>query len=568
MKITRIAIENFQCIPYLYWEPSAPITLLAGKNEQGKSSVLDAVRLAMTGESPRVKLKKDRTDMVRDGTKGGSIAVCSDSGTALVALPNGKDARPEADPMLALVLDPPRFAALEPNARRNALLDLAGVSMDPGAIEAKLKERGADPAKVAEIAPLLRGGFQGAEAEAKVKAREHKAAWRTITGETYGSAKATTWQPTILGDVATIAESVRAAQEGLDATDARLADLRAELQRRKSALAQLQHAQGEIAAATAAAEKRPRIEAKLANDEADLAAWTAKLELVTEARPTSPCPECGVLLHGDAKTGLTAAADAPIAPTSPEQVAQWREAHAMSKRAVENDRRDLRIAMEAAAKIAVLDAQVKSLVIEPAEETESAIGTLTAQRADQVREITGQQTRLREAEIASTAQARAAAEHTEVQAWDTMAAMLAPDGLPGELLAAALRPVNQRLAMTADRTGWAPVTIDEDMSIRIGGRLYGLCSESARWRADAALADAIAQLSHLRFFALDRVDVLDADNRVRLLRWMSILASTQEIDTVMMAGTFRSMPIAPPEQFDVRWIEGGQLVAPMMQEAA
>ncbi|MBK8019809.1 MAG: hypothetical protein IPK20_26165 [Betaproteobacteria bacterium] len=33
-------------------------------------------------------------------------------------------------------------------------------------------------------------------------------------------------------------------------------------------------------------------------------------------------------------------------------------------------------------------------------------------------------------------------------------------------------------------SGWSHVIVRDDMEILVGGRLYGLCSESARFRAD------------------------------------------------------------------------------------
>jgi hypothetical protein len=81
-------------------------------------------------------------------------------------------------------------------------------------------------------------------------------------------------------------------------------------------------------------------------------------------------------------------------------------------------------------------------------------------------------------------------------------------------------------------------------------------SESARWRADASLADAIAQLSGLKMFALDRIDVLDIGNRMACLQWLHGMAIKGEIDSVLLFGTFKERP-QTPETFNTFWIEGG-----------
>ncbi len=92
------------------------------------------------------------------------------------------------------------------------------------------------------------------------------------------------------------------------------------------------------------------------------------------------------------------------------------------------------------------------------------------------------------------------------------------------MLANALKPINDLLTGYADITTWMRPTIESDMTIRVGGRLYTLLSESEKWRVDAMIAAAIADLSGLKLILLDRCDVLDLQARGELFAWIDTLA--------------------------------------------
>ena len=70
-----------------------------------------------------------------------------------------------------------------------------------------------------------------------------------------------------------------------------------------------------------------------------------------------------------------------------------------------------------------------------------------------------------------------------------LADALSPDGIPAELLAEALGPINDRLHSNDGLAEWEPVVIHSDMRITYGLRDYALISESEKWRADAMIAE-------------------------------------------------------------------------------
>ena len=605
MKIESIGVSNFQMLTDININlAGAPICLIAGANEQGKSSLHEAIRFALTGESTRVKLKKDMDALVRDGTKTGGVIVRLENGnSAELELPAGKvttvgalvnDLQLKA---LPLVMDAGRFAAMTDNDRRAFLFDLSGLQCDSKNVGDRLVARGCDAKKVEAIAPLLRNGFPAAETEARTKVREKKASWKTVTGgETWGKDKAAKWQPAALppesDKAAGRAENARQkageVERELSAAQQELGAARAELQRRQQAETEREHL----------AEKAGtvgRFKSKLAHDEAELKQWEAKVEETRAkagAASVNPKAPGEYLLRGLAAVAdeflvvagnhhdidwpeeLINRASAHLAEykklhgwpfksgdqADPEAVARLPEherALSLLQSAVANSKRDLAAAESAAAKLAELDGEkVEAIDLEAIQAKVSELGEKRSgwrADADKYQSIADQAKRHQE--IID----QAAALHGDILAWSDIADALAPDGIPGEMLADAIKPLNDRLRATSMATGWDQVSIDAEMQIRVDGRLYSLKSESAKWRSDAAIAEAIASLSGLRFIAIDRCDVMDTGNRLAFLKWLHGLAASGEIDTALVFGTFKSLPTVPATFLPV-WIERGAIV--------
>ncbi|HQL08858.1 MAG TPA: AAA family ATPase, partial [Lentisphaeria bacterium] len=195
MKITNIQASNVLGARAVDVRLVKPVTLFAGTNGAGKSSVQEAIRMAMTGESVRVGLKKDYGALVTDGQESGFVEVETADASYSVVLPSGKGNHCD-NPSLPFVLDAQRFARLPENDRRQFLFGLMGVSLGAATICDRLLARGCAQEKVDKVAPILRAGFDAAQKEAAAKARDAKASWKTVTGgETWGKDKAAKWQP-------------------------------------------------------------------------------------------------------------------------------------------------------------------------------------------------------------------------------------------------------------------------------------------------------------------------------------------------------------------------------------
>lgn len=598
MKIERIHVRDYLGIESAELHTGAPVTIIAGRNGAGKSSLRDAIALALTADLGRVTLKKDAGHLVHDGADAAVVEVIDGDGEAWgVTISRGgkiTDSQKgrEADPTLPFVLDAQRFARLSADERRAFLFGLMGLKTDGPAIIERLKKRGCDEQRIARIAPLLRSGFEAAAKDAKGKATEAKGAWRAVTGETYGSQKAATWR----ASVPTLDEAAeKSAKTDLQHCDAAIeswqrtiGSLEAEEQRRLKLRDKLPGLQQRVA-------QIERIKAKLAADEADLARWES--DLAKTAAAAGAAPRIGLVhelasalhallqsLHGDDADdadGLMEHAEPVVGAgvalaayerehgkigavagdeTARARLPSVRNSRDTLARAVENDRRDLEAARQA-------HGEATAIATDLAAEFD-ATGLSAARQ--QVEDLKRTHARLQaslaahEKQRAAAADAEqrtktAAAHHADVVAWDRIGDALSPGGIPGEILAEALGPINTRLADASADTGWPLPAIDAEMAITAGGRAYRLLSESERWRVDAMIAAAIAQLSGARLLLLDRFDVLDGPARAEALSWFDYLAEMGEVDSVLLFGTLKQLPTGLPPTIGAHWIADGIL---------
>lgn len=588
MKLTRIQTSNFLGARAVDIALATPVTLIAGHNGAGKSSIRDAVALALTADLGRVSLKKEAPALITDGADSALVEIDSDAGAFAVVInaagkiTDGASGR-ETSAALPFVLDAQRFAQLDANERRAFLFGLMDVRTDGPTVKDRLLERGCDADKAEQIAPFLRAGFEAASKEAASKARDAKAAWKTVAGgETWGEKKSAGWMataPTIDPTaIQTAAQAVATAEEAIETASRNLGAARQKAQTAGATAARINDLHER-------AGRYARIADKLERDRAELKQWSgrlAELPAVTGAgdKPqTAPCPKCGTLLCGTTSGGLVAYEQIEINTYRDDQETagkrkQWLEAVELYQRSVTNGERDLAAADAAAEELKRIEAEASEAPSDGAIlEAESRVDELRATRKSAQQRLDDLKVMQRAADDASRKTEQAARHHAEVLAWIDIAEALSPDGIPGELLAAALGPINKRLAESAEIAQWPVPFIKDDMTICADGftpgddlRPYALMSESEKWRVDALIAEAISNHSGLRLLVLDRADVLDMAGREDLLYWLDSLAEDGEIDTALVFATLKSLPAALPDHISAVWVENG--TAGQMKEAA
>lgn len=588
MKLTNIHIENFLGARAVDVSLTRPVTLICGANGSGKSSIRDAVALALTGDLSRVTLKKESGQLVSAGQKSARIDLAGDFGrhfatiSSAGALKWGGDRGPSET--LPFVLDGQRFAQLKPDERRAFLFGLMQIPTDGLAVIKRLAERGCDMARAEKVAPMLRSGFDAACAEAKNRTTQARGAWKAVTGETYGSEKAKTWRAPMPGAVAegetTDVGLLKACEVALESWQREIGKLQAQQQRRGDLAAKLpalQEAAGRITRATGKldADKGQMLDLEFSLNTTrqqagagprvglvhDLAALLAELIDIEGPQPGTQAWADKVFAamaayereHG--KLGATTGD-----PAARERLPALEQSHALLTRAIANDKRDI----DAAQRAQVQADEITSELAQPLDaaalaEARQQVEQLKAERASITARLDAAASVKRATEAARQKTQDAAKHHADVVAWDLLADALAPGGIPAELLSEALGPINERLAQSANDAEWPRVGVESDMAITVGGeaRAYSLCSESEQWRADAMLAEAIAHLSGLKLLVLDRFDVLDLQGRGDLIAWLDILAGDGGIDTALIFGTLKALPSQLPGSIAAHWIAYG-----------
>lgn len=607
MKITKITIKNYLGASSVEMNLCSPVTIVAGRNGSGKSSVNDAIRHALTGETVRVNLKKDYGDLVTDGQESGFVEVATADANYSVVLPSGKGIHCD-NATLPFVLDAQRFSHISPNERRSFLFGLMGLLTDSATVKDRLTVRGCDAKKVEQIATFLRAGFDAAQKEAAGKARDSKASWKTATGgETWGKDKAPKWKPTPLPhDADRAAARYENAVTKRNEVNSELAKAHQDLGAIKAEQRRQNEAEARRLELHEQASKIDRIQHKLKIDIESLSEWEEKVDTTRKkagATPVNTKAQGEFLLRGLARVTddfLTIANNNPgqfdeslinrasthLAEykklhgwphSSQEQIAteaaakaeavsklpEYENALALLQRSVANGKRDLEAAQRAAEQLKELDGLKANADTSAAE---AKVAELTEKRngwqadADKYREIADKYSR-RQDLIEQVAKL-----HQDVLDWTHIADALAPDGIPGELLAEVLGPINERLHDSAGIAEWEQVVIHSDMRITYGLRDYALISESEKWRTDAMIAEAVSFLAGVKLLVLDRFDVLDLKGREDLLYWLDGMATDGEIETALVFGTLKALPAINFSTIAAHWIDNG--AAGQIKEAA
>lgn len=542
------------------------VTLVTGPNMSGKSSLKDAVSMALLGQPTRVNKKKDLDQLLHDGAKKGRAAVFA-NGEILgeFKLPKGEHVAPDlATDHLALLLEPSLFAGMGSDSRRTALFQITKCSASMKTIEPMLAGYGVDMALFAEVQPMLRSGFPAAEKYAADKARDAKGAWRGVTGENWGSDKAEGWSVEVPAGAPVSDELLAKAR-----TD--LAEASRQIEEGQKFLGQLEEQQRQeagreekLAELREKAAGLDRAQAKLNATDADLDIWEGNVTAAAaglsrardeEARLTCPCCDAQLRLEaGKLVSDDVVRAEMQSASEWQVELAKATEARDMLRRTQANDLAAVESCRRAAADLAALEA-APAFDAEKLEKTNTALAHFRQERDKHQAAVQSLTERKAQMEGAATTNAKAAQFHQEVTAWLAIAEAMSPEGIPAKLLEQALAPINQSLGTLAGMAKWPLVRITKEIEVVSNERAYALCSESEKWRADTLLALAIAMLTDLKLVVLDRFDVLELKARGQLLGMLCELVKLGSMDSVIMLGTMKEKPEGLPPEVTAHWVQ-------------
>lgn len=564
MKISRIEVSNVGGIARADINLNTPVLLVAGANMAGKSSLRDAISMALTGEPARVSKKNQLAQIVHDGAKKGRATLLSgEEVIGQFTLPKGEftGAGIAGAEFLPLVLDPSKLASMTSDERRSTLFKITGCSAGLAAITPMLEKRGVNMELFNEVKPMLRSGFPAAEKYAQDKAREAKGAWKATTGETWGSDKADGWEPEQQAG-AVDAAALTTAKAELDRLNEELDEAQRTLGMRQLEREQADSTKERISSLAEVAELKDRRQAKLDHDTTHRDEWAGKLAEAKRAAEghqhfdAMSCPHCAMFVRVENGHLLPAVDHSSEAdPDAAKRVTEFAGYLESAERAVTNSKRDLDASVSAAAALAELQASPAASYSEEAiANAEQVINDLRQQRDHAAAKHSALADAFAAIESRAKTISTASTWHNEVTSWLAIADAMSPEGIPGDLLKQALAPVNQSLANLAAIAGWPLVEISKDIEITSAGRAYALTSESEKWRADTLLALAIAQITGLRFAVLDRFDVLEPAARAQLISLLRELAKMDSMDTIIMLGTLKEAPAKLPPEFTAAWI--------------
>ncbi|MBF0148196.1 MAG: AAA family ATPase, partial [Magnetococcales bacterium] len=534
------------------------ITLIAGENAAGKTSIAQAAAAALTGNPlPLYGLKKGEAgQLIHSGSAQGRVTLRTSNGKAVLSWPSSVLQTEGTPPRASLIAAGLESVAAETRTSDRARLLAPYLESDPTEEDLSKALPGFDPGQVTGVWNSIRiNGWDLAHKEASTKGTELKGRWHQVSGESYGSKKAASWTP--------------------DDWDDRLfqcseQDLVSNVHQHRAAL-------DEAISRKAVGEADCDALRKVAAMEIDLSAleetvrqaeahhWEmikTRNNLPPAIEPGSPlaiaCPHCsqpvvvtkkvsdGFVLHKAEELNRQEAKKRGMAIAAAEgKIGNAQNAVWEAKRALDDGRRQSLAAENARKKLEVI---------------ENSKNRVSEEQVEDCRE------QLHQAELQVAAfriKKEADRLHALIESNQKVINILAPDGIRAIKLAEAIQDFNRNMLQPlCDVAQWPMVTLNDDLAPALGGRLYPLLSESEQFRVRVTLQVALAGMDRSDALVIDRADVLDRPGRNGLIR---MLCQTGIPSLVCM--TITNPDKTPPPDLASKgkgityWITGGTATA-------
>lgn len=528
------------------------ITLVAGRNEQGKSSLAEAVQAVLTGTPiiPNVN-KKDAKVLVHDGAEGGQVGLWTgDAADRMIEWPKctvvAEDGAPYSS-RIAVGLSHP--FDMEPDMRARWLGGYIKAVPTLASLTAEMADAGYSAKATEQVwnAVNAKNGWDETYQRARQFSTKTKGQWEEVTGEAYGSKKAVSWMPEHYPEGFD--------HETLKSHVTSTAETTINLMGHAAVAADRIHRLEISVAAGKEAENPEELAAALSALKASAKTKAAQRDAIPtdhELAETLDCPLCdGKLLVSSIKPLVLLPFDAKKA-----EARRAQHAEQLLKRA-EHDADCKRIA-----------GQVDSL--ERQLQRARSVRDEAAQAAAELEKI-GANTGASETDIASAKVLESAAKvallaferkqradelHKLIEQNEKLVALLAPEGLRQRALAAGLNLFNQWLSDQALIAGWPPVRFDESLRPHYGTRPLWAASESGKWRARAMVQMVLAKMDESPVIVLDGADVLDGPARNQLFTALNA-AEFKSLVCMTIANRAKVPNLREAALGESYWIEGG-----------
>jgi hypothetical protein len=571
MKKVDIRIRNVLGIDKVDLSVSR-IALVAGHNAAGKSSLLDAVGAAVTNTPllRSVTAKKDGAAILHDGAELGSVRVTVGDSSTQISYPDCQTITQGTELLWSdpIVTGTVRFLTLKASDRFAVVMELVGslptrADLDTWLASRPEEDRGRLGRKALdELWALIEDqGWDVAHKKAKEYTTKVKGRWEQITGATWGPKKALTWvgpdlEPDETYDQAALdaaVAAVTAAEEHRQALSNRQAVDAEREERLRLLVADLPKLREEME--DAVSERK-----SLEKENEALIAERKNAPANPGSGAMMPCPHCQGPLEmkrtGPSEWKLEAGRS--LDKLSSDEIKQRRLLHAgldgresniTGRLATNGDRRaqisvKIQQAEKAGQELEVIDARRSTVGAVPAADVEAAETALRRARA-------------RVTSIERTLDAKK--QLLDWQRQEVLVALLSPDdGVRTMVARRGLETFNAEAAEHSARAGFDTVALTSDMEVTLGGRPYGLLSESERWRADLVTTTVFAARKKPVILLVDRFDVLHPQARPKALQHIAKVGIP-----AIIAMTAKDAEVLPALEKaglgQCWWIDGGSI---------
>lgn len=547
----RLSIANFRGIKNADIQ-TGKVTGLFGKNYAGKTSLLQALQVAVTGiDLPIDELtKKTASKLVHGAQKKAFVKLESDTGDTTVSYPDINRAS-SGDPIEinthAAGID--SLLYMKPADRVQYLSELLDTKPTIEQLEKKLSKIDLlAPDKREQIVNTAKvNGWDDAHQLASQMRTQLTGAWKEVTGDNWGAKKADGWRP----DTWDIALE-----------NAKAEDLQAQLTQEQEWLEAALTSEAVEAHDVDRLKHLVSVKRKRQEDvDNKIIMLNALREGLTTARKTLQdaqaaikednsidCPHCGgkVVMRGGQLHEYT--------PLTEEEKAACQEAIDDAQDRVDGITADM-----AKSNDAVINAKSKLQESKGAETKLKELQGKPRGKTD-THAVEDCRSRVKQAEDALAAKKqveKADLIYQKYVACKDVIDLLAPDGMRRLAAVKATKIFNDTLkTIISSSKYWGPVFLNDEFRFSFGGRPFGLCSESEQWRCRVAVQYAIARISKAPLVIIDRSDVLDADGRNGLFR----IAGSYDGETVI-AMTAKKEEVPPLDKIGgvSYWVENGEV---------
>lgn len=542
------------------------ITLVSGRNGEGKSSLLQAVAAAALADPSIRSLaqKAQRGQAVREGADLGVALLDWGTGSQRVVWPAGtveSTGQPFAGGFGSpLGIGAREWSSQESKTRATEFALRAKATPTVDDIRAFLEAQDGSPAQAEALwARIDISGWDSVLKAAQEAATKLKGAWENVAGVAFGPLKSKNWRPAILlpDEIYTVEavtedlDKAREARERLVAAGAVETHKLSLLKEQAANLSVLQAGEKDLRSILA--------ERRAAQDRLT----KQGVSIVTAEDFALACPHCSKAIEVIAPAGKAPAqlraSPKPVLTAAEarkrrEESASVHKAAADAQAAIDEIESALADYVDGVSAAATAASEVRRI------EKAIAESAIDGGALSQARELVA---RLEERLLAVKAMLEAEGIFGQwAKMQPALKALHPEDGVRAVVAARALAAWNETMATIASEAGLPPVALTESMELTLNGRRFALLSESEKWRANFVMTLAIAKAEGAKMLLVDRLDVLVSDLRAGILK--AIRASGIPALVAM------SVPDKSPERLphlskaklgSVHWIEKGVVTA-------